>query len=263
MAASRGTTWRIITSHSNTRSCRYDPDLLLIGILPWNDWDLSKEDWIAKRNGLPGALRRQELFVDADGRVRLKNADVLQIRSTRFNFLPERVKWFLRAHSHLYHFLGERLRKSSKRGFWRKAEGAELTEEQEQQNWLKGLALLEAIVQRVRAAQATPLGVMLIPHLYESHSDILIPQFTYWPSQDTGRLLLQWLGKRKVPVLNLVRLLDPHDEKRLYLRYDKHFTPLGNRLAAQALIPFLRNHRLLPAQGAAGKENVFQEGSRK
>ena len=87
---------------------RYDPDLILLGILPWNDWDLAKQDWVDARDGLPGGLR-QALYVDADGRVRLKGRNVLRPESLRFNVLPSGVKRFLRANSHLYHFLGERL----------------------------------------------------------------------------------------------------------------------------------------------------------
>ncbi len=58
--------------------------------------------------------------------------------------------------------------------------------------------------------------------------------------------LLRWLKENKVPYLNLVRRLDPYDEKKLYLKYDKHFTALGNDLTARFLQAFLLENRLVP-----------------
>lgn len=265
------------------RVLRYNPDLVVVGILPWNDWDLAKQEWGNKRNGLPGLLR-EDLFVDAEGRVRLKGADVLRVRSSRFNFLPDVVKGFLREYSHFYHFLGERLyrlRKNLSRfsglDFWSKASAAELTEdalriqglspeaireklqEQNRQNWLKGLALLEAMLQLTKD-RSIPLAVVLIPHLYESHQPYLTPQFTHWvgrPGQNTGNLLLRWLQERKIPYLNLVRILDRYDEKRLYLRYDKHFSPLGNRVLARTLVRFLSSNALLSKHLYSGEKTKF------
>ncbi len=259
---------------------RYNPDLVVVGILPWNDWNLAKQEWGNEKDGLPGFLR-EGLFVDAEGRVRLKGEDVLRVRSTRFNFLPEVAKRFLREHSHFYHFLGERLyrlrknlSRSSRLDFWGRASAAEVTEdslriqglspkairaklqEQDRENWLKGLALLEAMVQLAKD-RSVPLAVILIPHLYESHQPYLTPQFTHEvgrPGQNTGNLLLRWLKKRGVPYLNLVRILDPYDEKRLYLRYDKHFAPLGNRVLARTLVRFLGSNDLLSKRMHGGEK---------
>lgn len=256
------------------RVFRYNPDLILLGLLPWNDWDLAGEEWVDVEDGLPGALRGDR-YVDAEGRVRLKGKNVLRPQSTRFNLLPRPVKEFLRSHSHLYHLMGERLyrlrRNLGAAAPWLgRAAAADLDEEglerqglgpgasqeklreQSRENWRKGLRLLEAMVRLGRERQV-PFAVLLIPHLYESHNDYLIPKYTYVDGSDAGRMLLARMAEQKVPYLDLVRKLDPFNEKRLYLKYDKHFTARGNDLTARFLLEFLLENRLIPS--GAGDAN--------
>ncbi len=250
---------------------RYDPDLILLGILPWNDWDLAKQDWVDGNNGLPGGLR-QAMYVDAEGRVRLRGRNILRPESLRFNVLPAGVKRFLRANSHLYHFLGERLyrlRKNLNLASWVGwADAAELTadglrkrglsseairkklEEQSGENWRKGMRLFEAILRMAREKNI-PLAVLLLPHLYESHNTVLAPKHTYFGGSSTGLHLRKWLKDRKVLNLELVQKLDPFNEKKLYLKYDKHFNAYGNELIARFLHAFLLENRLVPTGRAA------------
>ncbi|MFQ5913809.1 MAG: hypothetical protein ACE5JS_11555 [Nitrospinota bacterium] len=263
------------------RVFRYDPDLILLGLLPWNDFDLAKQDWVDVADGLPGALR-QDLYVDAEGRVRLRGEDILRPKSVSFNVLPASVKEFLRANSHLYHFLGERLyrlRKNMGSASWAgRAEAAELTEEglrrqgldpeaietklreQRRENWRKGMRLLEAVV-RMSRQRRVPFAVLLVPHLYESHYEYLTPKFVSVRGGDPGVELLRWLKERKVPYLDLVRELDPYDEKRIYLKYDKHFTPLGHDLTARFLHAFLSENNLVPSgRGTAAGMEINDSG---
>ena len=123
-------------------------------------------------------------------------------------------------------------------------------DEQDRENWRKGMALFEAILRMAREKNI-PLAVLLIPHLYESHSTILAPKRTYLGGGSTGLHLRKWLKKRKVLTLELVQKRDPFNEKKLYLRYDKHYSAYGNELIARFLHAFLLENRLVPTGRAA------------
>ncbi len=230
---------------------RYEPDLILLSLLPWNDFDLGEQEWGKDGQPLLSSVR-VKFDVDPEGRLRQREDDHLQVRSRAFNILPTPVKDFLRQHSHLYHFLGERYYRLRNnlidgdsawvREAW--AEGEKLTEEQiGRQNWRKGLALMEGI-QRMSETQGVRMAVVIIPHLYQSHEDVLTPQYVKIPK--AGQELLGWFEGHRLPYLNLVRSFDPYDEYELYLKHDKHFTVKGHELAARFLLDFLLDNSLIP-----------------
>ncbi len=119
-----------------------------------------------------------------------------------------------------------------------------MTEEQVgRQNWQKGLALMEGI-QRMSETQGVRMAVVIIHHLYQSHSEFLTPQYVEFPK--AGQELLGWFEAHRLPYLNLVQSFDPYDERELYLKHDKHFTVKGHELAAQFLLDFLLENSLIP-----------------
>lgn len=234
------------------KALRYESNLILLSLLPWNDFDLGEQEWGGDGQPLLSSVR-VKYDVDPEGRLRQRGQDHLQARSRTFNVLPAPMKDFLRQRSHLYHLLGERLYRLRNnlthgdlawvREAWAEGE-EELTEEQTgHQNWQKGLALMEGI-QRMSEIEGGRMAVVIIPHLYQSHSEVLTPQYVETPK--AGLKLLGWFESHRLPYLNLVQSFDPYDERELYLKHDKHFTVKGHELAARFLLDFLLQNSLIP-----------------
>ncbi len=77
------------------QALRYEPDLILLSLLPWNDFDLGEQEWGEDGQPLLSSVQ-VKFYVDSEGRLRQPGQDHLQVRSRAFNVLPAPVKDFLR-----------------------------------------------------------------------------------------------------------------------------------------------------------------------
>jgi len=178
--------------------------------------------------------------------------------------LPLAARRILSRHSQLYHFLwpyqrrllghGDEERRAEQRMFaiYDRPEAPSIAPAwQATEHWLERLA-------RITRAHDVALGVIVIPErlqlepaTWAATAARLNSGAAEYRPERPDRQLVEMLQRLHVPSLDLLSPLQSAAQgQSLYFRLDGHWTPAGHRVAADAIVAFLGQARLIPFPGA-------------
>jgi len=234
---------------------RYRPDVVVLGLFPANDWeDIST----------PFRYGRAKPFYRLEGRrLNLHNVPVpdphAPVPAARRDAVPPgtRLVSLLREHSHLYPFVMGRLQSTPRLGDWMRRRGlydpavddsigsdVEVLPEREIQPLFE--ALLHEISSFTRNAGADFL-LVFIPQKENSPGGATryqgVQQGADLRNDEASRYLRQVTALNRYPYLDLLPLVRSRHSRGAVLYTpggdDHHWTPLGHRMAAEAVAGWL------------------------
>jgi len=235
---------------------RYRPDLVVLGVFPANDLE---DIGVSVMMGYP-----KPFFSLRDGKLRLENVPVPDTRETRRKAFDEpdtslgKLKKFLRHHTHTYPFIAGRLNAvpSIRRFLLRTGLADEYTAALPgipliKLNEDKALGLFAALVAEIRNVCDKADAGLLIVHIPRKEQDGRSRPHAY-TGVDAGAAaanarMSAYLGgiaaRNAIPYLDLLPVVRSRQEREelLYVPggYDHHWTPLGHRIAAEALFAWM------------------------
>jgi len=219
---------------------KLEPDLVLLNFYIGND--------------VHGNLRTQGSSIVVDG--------YLQNPVSPPGKLPRQLRFFLNRHSHLYLFiwplqrqLFDPLMQYREKKRWASWSSIYRVNEDQRTSamWEKTRELLEEFA-RVRRHR-TKVAVIVIPELSQTDHSRWVTRFKDWETDrfdwqrdKSNKRIVRICKDLGIPVLDLLpAFTQAGSEKPLYFELDHHWTPSGNRLAAEAVHKFLMNQpTLLP-----------------
>lgn len=230
---------------------RYEPDIVIAGIFPLNDLS---EISVSISYGYP-----KPFFSIEENRLVLKNVPVPDTRETRRKAfdMPDtlfgKIKKFLRHNTHTYPFITKRLNSiPALREFFLKIGLAE------EFTWAlpgvpsyklkpeKAYPLIEALIKEMRNISAEAGADFMLVFIPEKEDDPNNPigykgvnEGAYDRNTEMSRYFSDFASANKIKFLDLLPVFRKHLAKKEFLHnpesYDHHWTPLGHRVASEAI----------------------------